>query len=196
MKPYGTYKIRYQRDPDGLRSASPRCAKLAERVGARDARRADPIERALHRVARAERRTQRIVDSICDEIRGGGERSTLRIRRVFVAPREIFRVELERPDLGYQRTTLLGREALEALLESDGVRNARSKAARVGAALTGRRLAAVVPGAGLEPARLSGQAILSRPRLPIPPPGPRLAAVYTAPELRSRPCSTARRSSS
>ena len=120
MKPYGTYKIRYQRDPDG-------CAKLAEPgLGARVIARslADPIEHALHRVARAERRTQRIVDSISDEVRGGGERSTLRIRRVFVAPREIFRVELERPDLGYQRTTLLGREALEALLERDGVETA------------------------------------------------------------------------
>lgn len=108
MKPYGTYKIRYQHAPDGIRPGSL----------------ADPIEHALHRVARAERRTQRIVDSISDEIRGGGERSTLRIRRVFTAPREIFRVELDRPDLGYQRTTLLGREALEALLESDGVRTA------------------------------------------------------------------------
>ena len=128
MKPYGTYKIRYQRSAqsDGLRSASPRCAKLAAGLGARGIVRSlvDPIEHALHRVARAERRTQRIVDSISDELRGGGERSTLRIRRVFVAPREVFRVELDRPDLGYQRTTLLGREALEALLESDGVRTA------------------------------------------------------------------------
>ena len=105
---------------------------------------ADPIEHALHRVARAERRTQRIVDSICDEIRGGGERSTLRIRRVFVAPREIFRVELDRPDLGYQRTTLLGREALEALLESDGVRT-RDRSHAVGVPEAAR----ACPGAGL-----------------------------------------------
>jgi hypothetical protein len=107
MKPYGTYKIRYQRDSEAIGQSL-----------------ADPIEHALHRVARTERRTQRIVDSICNEIRGGGERSALRIRRIFAAPREIFRVELDRPDLGYQRTTLLGREALEALLESDGVRTA------------------------------------------------------------------------
>jgi hypothetical protein len=125
MKPHGTYKIRYQRD--GLGSASPRCAKLAEpALGARVISRAlpDPIEHALRGVAVAERRMQRIVDSICEQVEGGGERSTVRIRRVFVAPREIFRVELERPDLGYQRTTLLGREAVEALLESDGVRSA------------------------------------------------------------------------
>ena len=112
MKPYGTYKIRNQR------AGEPGLARMIARSVA------DPIDLALRRVARAERRTQRIVDSISDEIRGGGERSSLRIRRVFVAPREIFRVELARPDLGYQRTTLLGREALEALLEDDGVRSA------------------------------------------------------------------------
>ena len=109
MKPFGTYKIRYQRTPE---------PSLDARVIARAL--PDPIESALRGVAMAERRTQRIVDSISEELRGS-ERSTLRIRRVFVAPREIFRVELERPDLGYQRTTLLGREAVEALLESDGV---------------------------------------------------------------------------
>jgi len=113
MKPYGTYKIRYQRAPE---AASPVRAVGGSIV--------DPIENALRRVATAEYRTQRIVDSLCEEIRGGGERSTLRIRRVFAVPREIFRVELDRPDLGYQRTTLLGRDALEALLESDGVRTA------------------------------------------------------------------------
>ena len=109
MKPFGTYKIRYQRTPE---------PSLDARVIARAL--PDPIESALRGVAMAERRTQRIVDSISEELRGS-ERSTLRIRRVFAAPREIFRVELERPDLGYQRTTLLGREAVEALLESDGV---------------------------------------------------------------------------
>ena len=127
MKPYGTYKIRYQRHPDGLRSASPRCAKLAEPgydAPAMAPSLNDPIERAIHCVTLAERRTRRVVDSICDEIRGGGDRSSLRIRRVFTVPREVFRVEIERPDLGYQRTTLLGREALEALLESDGVQTA------------------------------------------------------------------------
>lgn len=110
MKAHGTYKIRYQREGYGARAIPP----------ALD----DPIDLALQRVALAERRTQRVVDSISDELRDGGERSSLRIRRVFSAPREIFRVELERPDLGYQRTTLLGREALEALLEHDGVESA------------------------------------------------------------------------
>jgi hypothetical protein len=113
MKPSGTYKIRYQRTAEpGYRART-----IARSI-------TDPIERAIHRVAQVERRTQRVIDSICDEIRDGGEQSSLRIRRVFAEPREIFRVELDRPDLGYQRTTLLGREALEALLESDGVQTA------------------------------------------------------------------------
>ncbi len=112
MKPSGSYKIRYQRVPES--GFGPRV------IGPLP----DPIELALHRVSHSERRTKRIVDSIGDEVRGGGERSTLRIRRVFVAPREIFRVELERPDLGYQRTTLLGREALEALLEREDIQTA------------------------------------------------------------------------
>ena len=112
MKPSGTYKIRYQRAPE---PAFRLCAVGSD---------VDPIEGALYRVASAERRTRRIVDSISEEIRDGGEQSALRIRRVFREPREIFRVEVERPALGYQRTTLLGREALEALLESDVVRSA------------------------------------------------------------------------
>ena len=111
MKPSGLYKIRYQRTAELRTRAIPPSS-------------ADPIEMAIHRVALAERRTQRVVDSISDELRDGGGRSSLRIRRVFEEPREIFRVELDRPDLGYQRTTLLGREALEALLECDGVQTA------------------------------------------------------------------------
>jgi hypothetical protein len=111
MRPYGTYKIRYQRASDGAPS------RFGAAVGNR-------IESALHHIALAERRMQRVVDSLCDELRGGDERASIRIRRVFSVPREIFRVELERPDLGYQRTTLLGREAVEALLESDDVRTA------------------------------------------------------------------------
>ena len=113
MKPYGTYKIRNQRGME----AGFRARAMAGSI-------ADPIELAIHRVALTERRTHRIVDSISDDVRNAGERSSLRIRRVFAAPREVFRVELERPDLHYQRTTLLGREALEKLLESDGVQTA------------------------------------------------------------------------
>jgi hypothetical protein len=118
MKPSGTYKIRYQRAPE----PTFRLRAVGSDV--------DPIEGAVYRVATAERRTQRILDSISDEIRDGGAQSALRIRRVFHEPREIFRVEVERPDLGYQRTTLLGREALEALLESEAVRGAMKDSAQ------------------------------------------------------------------
>jgi hypothetical protein len=115
MKPSGTYKIRYQQ---------------ARRACAGDAEEADPIEGMLSRIVGAERRTQRIVESLCEEIREGGESVTLRVRRIFASPREIFRVELDRPDLGYQRVTLLGREALESLLEIDDVRDVFDLVAR------------------------------------------------------------------
>jgi hypothetical protein len=44
------------------------------------------------------------------------------VRRVFATPREIFRLEIESPSFAYQRTTLLDRSALDALLASDGIR--------------------------------------------------------------------------
>jgi hypothetical protein len=72
--------------------------------------------------ARGARRVRRIVESLRDQIVDGGEESGLRIRRVFSTPREIFRVELELPELGYQRTTLLDRDALEQLLAAADVR--------------------------------------------------------------------------
>lgn len=115
MKPSGTYKIRYQR---------------AQRAGAEDRAHDDPVEAMLSRVVGGERRAQRIVESLCDEIRDGGEDVTLRVRRIFSNPREVFRVELDRPDLGYQRITLLGRDALESLLEVDDVRDALDLAAQ------------------------------------------------------------------
>jgi hypothetical protein len=71
---------------------------------------------------RGARRVRRIVESLRDQITGGGEEAGLRIRRVFSTPREIFRVELDVPELGYQRTTLLDRDALEELLAADAVR--------------------------------------------------------------------------
>lgn len=68
--------------------------------------------------ARNARRVRRILDSLRTEIVEGGE---VRIRRVLKDPREIFRLELEMPALGYQRVTLLDRESLEQLLEADDV---------------------------------------------------------------------------
>lgn len=78
------------------------------------------FEDYLDPAVRSARRVRRILDSLRDEI-GGGE-TAVRVRRIFARPREIFRLEIESPELGYQRTTLLDREALDALLEADEVR--------------------------------------------------------------------------
>jgi hypothetical protein len=69
-------------------------------------------------------RGQRILDSLRSEILEAASAQTLRIRRVLQSPREIYRLELAVPDLGYQRTTLLDRDALEDLLATDDVRSA------------------------------------------------------------------------
>ena len=110
MKPPGHYKIRYQRS-------------AARRV-ASEAPEGDPIGALIAQVTASEGRVRRIVDSLREEIVGGEDEPLLRVRRVFSTPREIFRLEIERPALGYQRTTLLDRDALETLLEEDEVRDA------------------------------------------------------------------------
>lgn len=69
-----------------------------------------------------ELRVQRIVDSLRIQIAEGGPGQRLRIRQVFQQPREIYRLELDLPELGFQRTTLLDREALEELLAAEEVR--------------------------------------------------------------------------
>ncbi|MDJ0869535.1 MAG: hypothetical protein QNK03_25775 [Myxococcota bacterium] len=80
------------------------------------------FEAYLEPEMRSARRALRILESLRSEIREGGGGEQLRIRRIFENPREIFRLELELPALGYQRTTLLDRDALETLLEADDVR--------------------------------------------------------------------------
>ena len=72
-------------------------------------------------------RCQKIVDSLCSEILEG---ENLRIRRVFEQPRAIYRIEFDRPDMSYQRTTLLDEETLEELLEIDEVRHRVTAALR------------------------------------------------------------------
>jgi hypothetical protein len=82
-------------------------------------------EAFLDPALRSARRTQRILDSLRSEIAGAAEAGvggTVRIRRIFEHPREIFRLEIEAPSMAYQRTTLLDREALEELLEAEEVR--------------------------------------------------------------------------
>jgi hypothetical protein len=79
-------------------------------------------ERTLHPALRAARRAQRILDSLRLELAGEGSCERVRLRRILSEPVEVFRLELERPDLAYQRVTLLDRDCLEELLETDGVR--------------------------------------------------------------------------
>jgi hypothetical protein len=63
---------------------------------------------------RRARRIARILDSIQQDLDNGG---TASIRQILRSPRELYRLELELPDMSYQRTTILDRDALFALLE-------------------------------------------------------------------------------
>lgn len=67
-------------------------------------------------------RSDRIVNSLRTQILEGDEEQSLRIRQIFDDPKEIYRVEIGRPEQGYQRTTLLDRDALEDLLATDDIR--------------------------------------------------------------------------
>ncbi len=78
------------------------------------------FEQHLHPAVRSARRVERILLSLMAEIQGGEH--TVRIRQIFERPREIYRLEIESPEWGYQRTTLLDRDTLEELLAQDGVR--------------------------------------------------------------------------
>ena len=86
--------------------------RIASRVRAFEASE-DPVLRRMRRV-------ERLIDSLRLEIQSGD--TTVRARRVFETPREVFRVEIESPELNYQRTTLIDRDALDELLEVDAVR--------------------------------------------------------------------------
>jgi hypothetical protein len=119
MKPRGTYKLRYQRRTATSAALCDEVLLPPRGVHAGASAGADDF---LARLARSERRSRRILDSLRSEIVAGG--GQLRIRQVFDTPREIYRIELELPDLGYVRTTLLDRDALEALLEEEEVQRA------------------------------------------------------------------------
>ncbi len=121
MKPYGTYKLRY-RDT----RHEPLEPDLSQPGGVREATGA--VDGFLASLTRSEHRVQRMLASLRDEILEGGG-AGLRIRRVFQTPREVYRLEIELPELGYQRTTLLDRDTLEELLEADDVREVVETAA-------------------------------------------------------------------
>jgi hypothetical protein len=106
MRPPGAFKIAHRTRFDRQEPGTPLSAELC--LG--------PL------LADAER-SQRILESLRNEILAGGGGRNFRIRRVFQTPREIYRLELQLPELGYQRTTLLDRDALEELLEADDVRD-------------------------------------------------------------------------
>jgi hypothetical protein len=84
--------------------------------------RARSYERTLHPALRGARRAQRILDSLRLELAGEASCPNVRVRRILSEPVEVFRIEFERPELAYQRVTLLDRDSLEELLETDGVR--------------------------------------------------------------------------
>jgi hypothetical protein len=67
----------------------------------------DPRSQRAHRI-------NRIIASITDDLDQGG---TARVRQILRGPVELYRLELELPELAYQRTTILDRETLTALLE-------------------------------------------------------------------------------
>ena len=67
-------------------------------------------------------RAQRILDSLRDQITSSEETPQLRLRQVFEDPVAIYRLEIEVPEMNYQRITLLDGDALEELLEVDEVR--------------------------------------------------------------------------
>jgi hypothetical protein len=109
MKPHGTYKIAHRRSPAG--ESFPRLLSSREID-------ADPL---LGPILGGRERLERILESLRSEIIEGGD-GNIRVRQIFREPREIYRLEIELPELGYLRTTLLDREALEELLEVDEVR--------------------------------------------------------------------------
>ncbi len=61
-----------------------------------------------------ERRIARILVSIQSDLSEGG---TCRVRQILTNPRELYRLEIERPDMAYERVTILDSDALEQLLE-------------------------------------------------------------------------------
>jgi hypothetical protein len=71
---------------------------------------------------RCARRVERILDSLRAQITADDAIKTVRVRRILSEPRELFRLEIEIPEQGYQRTTLMDRDSLEELLEFDEVR--------------------------------------------------------------------------
>ena len=110
MQPHGTYKIPHRRTPTQAAFPRPLVSSGLD---------ADAF---LDPILGGDERLQRILESLRKEIIEGAGGNNIRVRLIFREPREVYRLEIELPELGYQRTTLLDREALEELLEIDEVR--------------------------------------------------------------------------
>lgn len=88
----------------------------------RQIRRDGGVDRFLDGEARRERRVRRILSSIHRDLDEGG--------RAYLRPipnpcLDLFRLEIERPDMSYQRITILDAETLETLLEETGEQRIR-----------------------------------------------------------------------
>jgi hypothetical protein len=79
------------------------------------------FEAYLDPSVRSARRIDRIVRSLREQI-AAGDGECVRIRCVLRDPREIYRLELDLPEIGVSRMTLLDRDALEQLLAHEDVR--------------------------------------------------------------------------
>lgn len=89
------------------------------------------FEACLEPSVRSARRLERLLGSLRSQICEGG-RERVRLRRIFKDPREIYRLEVEVPELACQRVTLLDRDALELLLAADDVRAVFGRSAVAG----------------------------------------------------------------
>jgi len=121
MRPPGAFKIAH-RARAVQNYTDPNAVRPTEFAGGCVEDELPDFDTRLGPLLASDARSQRILESLRNEIVEAGGGPNLRIRLVFREPREIFRLELELPSLGYQRTTLLDREALEQLLEVDEVR--------------------------------------------------------------------------
>ena len=112
MKPHGTYKL--------IHRARRRCAApvALRAVSTSPTARSETL---LSQLAASDARLQRLIEALRREITDN-EEVEVRVRKIFSAPRSIYRLEIFLAELGYQRITLLEEDALEELLMDDGVR--------------------------------------------------------------------------
>ncbi len=77
----------------------------------------------LDEIDKRERRIRRIITSIQRDVDEGGR---AHVRQILRGPVELYRIELERPEMSYQRTTIVDRATLELLLEETPEETLRS----------------------------------------------------------------------